>query len=585
MKGSRRPPLSPPLGVVAIAVMMLTAVVTMAVVVVALAGPPAPPAAAQGDGITIADSGVANRFPDGLHFHIDAASAGSPIKEIRVYVYVHKLGQTSRSDYRTSAYRTMELEPEPEKGLAVAGEFLLKSRTGNEYIPPGARLSYHFEIHTDDTDDTDDEPAYTTEPETIVYLNRGLDWQCGYRSTNSDSKATSEPEDRVEWQSVSSDFCRGRINVYYYPLGNDHAAAKNRAKDVLEVASDTYDLMQPILGVDLKEPMNIVVYSDYDDMRAGLRPSSRVAAQHLRTLGQAFSSYRALLVDGSSDFFIGDNTLTTAAHEFTHLLVADAAESTHTTAVHTWLNEGLAVYSERAAHLGQNEDSEFGFYLEQAIRSDAVPPLTALQNFTGTPQETLLYYGMGHSVVSHMLETYEDEQMPVKMPALFRSIRELRNTKKALVATYGLTIHELDNKWRSSVGLAERAVTTPPPPPLQVIPTRKPTPTPTAAIAPADVAGATATPTPTGVAPPNTPAPTYTPYPTPTRASTISAVANGAEDAGLPPGPPASGGGCAAPLPASESEVAGVAELAAAGLLAGPVGLLALVAWRRRRPN
>ena len=522
MKGSRRPSLSPLPGavVIAIAVVMLTAGVAMAFVAV-VAVVPAPPAAAQGDGITIADSGVENRFPDGLRFYIDASSAGSPISEIRVYV--QKLGQTTRS-----AYRTMELEP--ETGLAVAGEFLFKSRTGNEYIPPGARLSYHFEIRTEDG------RTHDTEPETTVYLNRGL-----------------------EWQSVS----RGLINVHYYPLGSDRAgAAENRARSVLQVASDTYDLMQPVLGVELTEPMNIVVYSDYDDMRAGLRPSSRVAAQQLRTLGQAFSNERALLVDGSADFHIGDNTLTTAAHEFTHLLVADAAGSAHT-AVPTWLNEGLAVYSE------QNEDTEFGYYLEQAIRSDAVPPLTALRTFAGTPQETLLNYGMGHAVASYMLATYGDEQMA----ALFRSIRELRNTEKALAATYGLTIHELDNEWRRSVGLADRAVTTPAPPPLQVIPTRRPTPTPTpAAVSPADVAGDTAV-----------PPPTYTPQPAPTRASAISAVANGAEDAGLPPGPPASGGGCAAPLPASESEGAGVAELAAAGLLAGPVGLLALGIWRRRR--
>ena len=469
----------------------------------------------QGDGITITDSGAENRFPDGLRFYIDAASAGSPISEIRVYV--QKLGQTTRS-----AYRTMELEP--ETGNAVAGEVLFKSRTANEYIPPGTRLSYHFEIRTEDGG------RHATEPEIIVYLNRGLDWQ-----------------------SVAHEL----INVYYYPLGSDRAAAENRAQSVLQVASDTYELMQPILGVDLTEPMNIVLYSDYDDMRAGLRPSSRVAAQQLRTLGQAFSNERALLVDGSADFFIGDNTLTTAAHEFTHLLVADAAGSAHT-AIPTWLNEGLAVYSE------QNEDSEFGYYLEQAIRSDAVPPLAALRTFAGTPQETLLNYGMGHAVVSYMLETYGAAQMA----ALFQSIRELRNTEKALAATYGLTIHELDNEWRRSVGLADRAVTTPAPPPLQVIPTRRPTPTP----APD---GSTAV-----------PPPTYTPQPAPTRASAISAVANGAEDAGLPPGPRASGGGCAAPLPASTSEGetgAGVVELAAAGLLAGPVGLLALAVWRRRR--
>ena len=551
MKGSRRPPLSPPLGVVAIAiaVMMLTAVVTIAAVAVAVM--PALPAAAQGDGITISDSGVANRFPDGLHFHIDAASAVSPIKEIRVYV--QKPGPTSPSDYRT-----MELEP--ETGNAVSGEVLFESRIAGEYIPPGARLSYHFEIRTEDGQ------THDTEPETTVYLNRGLEWQQPL------SDCISLPH--------------GCINVYYYPLGSDRAgAAGNRAQSVLQVASDTYKLMQPILGVDLKEPMNIVVYSDYDDMRAGLRPSSRVAAQHLRTLGQAFSSYRVLLVDGSADFFIGDNTLTTAAHEFTHLLVADAAGSPNTR-VHTWLNEGLAVYSERAARPGQNEDSEFDYYLEQAIRNDAVPPLTSLYNFTGTPQETLLYYGIGHAVVSYMLGKTHGEE---KMAALFQAIRDpkLRNTEKALSAAYGLTIHELDNEWRRSEGLPERAETTPAPPPLQVIPTPRPPPTPTAAVAPATSAGATATPTPTGVAPTNMPAPTYTPYPhpLPTQASAISAVANGAEDAGLPPGPRASGGGCAAPLPASSEggAGAGVVELAAAGLLAGPVGLLALVAWRRRR--
>ena len=525
MKGSRPLlPLAPLLCAIA-AIMTMTAFAVVAVTVAV----PTPPAAAQDDGITITDSGVENRFPDGIHFHIDAASAASTITEIRVYV--RKLGQTTRS-----AYRTMDLEP--ATGLAVAGEFLFKSRTGNEYIPPGARLSYYFEIRTEDG------RTHDTEPETTVYLNRGLDWH-----------------------SVS----RGLINVHYYPLGSDRARAENRAQAVLQVASDTYDLMQPILGVDLTEPMNIVVYSDYDDMRAGLRPSSRVAAQQLRTLGQAFSNERALLVDGSADLHIGDNTLTTAAHEFTHLLVADAAGSAHT-AVPTWLNEGLAVYSE------QNEDSEFGFYLDRAVRNDAVPPLAALRTFAGTPQETLLNYGMGHAVAAYMLDTYGAPQMS----ALFQAIRELRNTEKALAATYGLTIHELDNEWRRSVGLAERAETTPAPPPLQVIPTRRPTPTPAAApsTSAGSAAGATADPASTGIAPTNTAAPTYTPQPPPTRAAASRATRPSTGD----PVPPPAAGGCSAPAP----PYAGAAtplELATAALLTSPAGLLALAALRRRRPG
>ena len=190
-----------------------------------------------------------------------------------------------------------------------------------------------------------------------------------------------------------------------------------------------------------------------------------------------------------------------------------------------------------------------------------MPPLAALRTFAGTPQETLRNYGMGHSVVSYMLDAYGTAQMA----SLFQNIRELRNTEKALTATYGLTIHELDNEWRRSVGLAERAEITLAPPPLQVIPTRRPTATPANAAGISSASPSPAAPTdPASSAPTDTPAPTYTPQPTP-------AVA------------PA--GGCSAPMPPSGVDAANPLELASAALLAGPIALLTLVAWRRRRPN
>ncbi len=159
-------------------------------------------AAAQ-DSITVTRQGVENRFPDGLRFYIDAESA-SDIEEIRVYV--RKLGQSSRS-----SYRAVEFEP----GNNVEGEALFQSKTANEYIPTGTRLAYHFSILAADGS------SHETEPETIVYLNTGLDW---------DSKSS------------------GLINVYYYRYDRDSEA---RADDVLQVASDTYHYMRPILGVEL----------------------------------------------------------------------------------------------------------------------------------------------------------------------------------------------------------------------------------------------------------------------------------------------------------------------------------------------
>ena len=464
-------------------------------------------AAGQGT-ITVIDKGVENQFPDGLRFHLEAQSS-SPIEEIRVYV--RKLGQSSRS-----VYRTMEFEP----GERISGESLFQSKTANEFIPTGTRLSYYFDIRTADGQ------RLETEPEVLVYLNRGLDWD-----------------------SVSD----GLINVYFY---HHTGESENRANEVLEVAAETYAKMGPILGVELTEPMNLVVYSDYGDMRMALPPASRVAQRHLRTLGQAHANERTLLVDGSNDVFVGDNILSTTAHEFTHLLVADAAGSAYGQ-VYTWLNEGLAVYSEGGAN------TEFDIYVNTAIRNDSVPPLASLRTYAGTPEETLRNYGLGHSVVTYMLNTYGQEPMT----ALFASIRTVHNFEKALAEAYGLTIIELDNEWRASLGLSSRELSTPVLPAFQAIPTRRPTPTPAGSAqqvpVPHATAPATAPPTPTGER-----APTYTPKPTPATAAPA-------------PSTP-SGGGCSAPPPGSAGRNLPT-ELASAAMLAGPLGLLALGAARRRR--
>ncbi len=457
------------------------------------------------DAVTVNHQGVENQFPDGLRFYVDAESA-SDIEEIRVYV--RKLGQSSQT-----TYRAVEFEP----GNAVSGEALFQSKTSNEYIPTGTRLEYHFEITTATGEE------FETEPETIVYLNNGLEW---------DVKSS------------------GLIDVYYYDYDQ---LSEIRAEAVLATASDTYEYMGPLLGVELTEPMSIVVYSNYDHMREALRPSSQVAARHLRTLGQAFSNERTLLVDGSSDPFVGDNTLTTAAHEFTHLLVADAAGSAYSQ-VHAWLNEGLAVYSERQA------DNEYERYMGFAVENDRVPPLSGLRTFAGTPQETLRAYGQGHAVVSYMLDAYD----PSAMAEFFAIIRTTYNFNKALDAAYGVTVPELDNEWRESVGLAPRDLSTPPPPPLQVLPTRRTQPE-SAAPASTETAPTTAPqdstrrPTPTAA-----PAPTYTPQPPPTHSA---------------PATP-SGGGCGA---APEQSGSIPAQLASLALLAAPAGLIALATVRRCR--
>ena len=486
--------------------LVIAAVIALVAVVGAGLPLSLPPDAAAQDRITVVQEEVENLFPEGLSFHIDVSSA-SPVEEIRVYV--RKLGQSTRT-----TYRTVEFDP----GGHISGTAHFRSKTANEYIPTGTRLEYYYLIRAADG------TSLETEPKTFVYLNTGLDW------------------------SLKSS---GLIDVYYYSYDD---LAEERADAVLATAVDTYEYMAPVLGVKLTEPMSIVVYSDYRHMREALRPTSRVAAMHLRTLGVAFSNERTLLVDGSLS-----SVLTTTAHEFTHLLVADAAGSAYLQ-VHKWLNEGLAVYSER------QPNNEYEGYIRNAIHNDQVPPLAGLRTFAGTPRETLLNYGQGHAVTTYMLDSHG----PEPMVELFTNLRETHSFEKALAAAYALTIDELDNDWRESVGLAVREMATPELPPLQVLPTRRPTPT--SALEPAGPAvvqssGGTPT-TPTDSPTPTAePAPTYTPAPPPTSPA-------------APPAAPASGGGCGA-APAGSGGVS--AELASLALLAGPAGLLALAGARRRR--
>jgi len=100
---------------------------SVCLIIIVAAAVPAGPTAAQ-DAVSISRQGVENQFPDGLRFFIDAGNADN-IDEIRVYV--RKLGQSSRT-----TYRTVDFEP----GNEISGEALFQSKTSNEYIPTGTRL-------------------------------------------------------------------------------------------------------------------------------------------------------------------------------------------------------------------------------------------------------------------------------------------------------------------------------------------------------------------------------------------------------------------------------------------------------------
>ncbi len=510
---------------------MLFALVTLAVLggtalTLALGWPG--PAQAQETEIQVTNHSVETNFPVDVKFYVEVAGPDE-IEEVRVIMKT--IGQTTRS-----AYRQVEFEP----GTSVSGEAELLT-SGNNYVPPGTRLAYSFEV-TDKAGRT-----LRTEDEVFVYLDT-----------------------RFEWFTVSE----GIVTVYY-----NNALVKSRAEHVLETALASMRITGPVLGINPDLPLHIVTYHNYQDMFGALPFRSQATSQQLITQGMAFDEERVLMVHS------GDRSVTgTTAHEFVHLLVGDALGRAYSRAP-AWLNEGLAEYGSR--HGGDRPIVNRA--IDRAMASGNLRPLWHLGSYSGTPDYIIYAYAHGESVVTFMVQEYGEEKMAELMKALTRTF----DIDKALTLAYGFDQHGLDSAWRQAIG--EEPLPRPEEPSknplLQNIPDFTIAPILSPTFAPtetAPIAAVVPQPAPTQQAPDSTRRPTPTATTPPVEASVIEAPTE--EPVRAEPEIDSSDGGStvAAPggcnPPAVQSSLVG--ELSLLLLLGSPLGLVMMRrsrTWKRRR--
>jgi hypothetical protein len=337
--------------------------------------------------INVIEAKAESQFPDGIKFSVIANSVDE-IDDIRVFF--SKVDQERRS-----AYRSVDFEP----GDNVAGESVLPSGTGGEYYPPGTMIEFSFEVR-------DKAGAVVrTEPQEFVYQ-----------------------DNRFEWDTVVEDL----ITVYYY---GEYVV--DRAQVVLDAAKANLEKMLPVLGIAPTEPLRIVSYNNYRHMASALPFRSQAVSEGLQTQGMAFSSERVLLVHGFDPTVTG-----TVSHEFTHLLVGEAAGSA-LSQVPAWLNEGLAEYG----NVDPTDDYEAA--LRYGIFTRRIKPLWYLSSFGGTPEDIIIAYGQGRSVVQYMIDSYGEARMAALFPVLQRTL----DIDQALLEVYGMDQFGLDSAWREALGL------------------------------------------------------------------------------------------------------------------------------------
>jgi hypothetical protein len=171
----------------------------------------------------------------------------------------------------------------------------------------------------------------------------------------------------------------------------------------------------------------------------------------------AFPEHNVVIIGISQrDLAWGRSTI---AHELTHVLVGHLTFSCLGD-VPTWLNEGLAVYSEGGL------DSASESQLNEAIQSDQLLTVRSLSGgFSEVPSKAYLSYSQSYSLVKFLIETYGQD----KMNSLLITLRDGTTIDNALLKVYGFDVEGLEDAWRGAIGAPPRSAS--------AQPTAQPTPT------------------------------------------------------------------------------------------------------------
>lgn len=283
--------------------------------------------------------------------------------------------------------------------------------------------------------------------------------------TTSETKTATWLDDIHNWNTIND----GMINLHWYRGDNSFA------QDLMNAAQGGLEFNRTQSGLTTDEPIDLYIYASTNDMQDAMlyEPSW--------TGGSAFPDYNIVVIGISEDELEwGRDTM---VHELTHILIGDLTFSCLGD-VPTWLNEGLAVFSEGELSPGWQDQ------LDNAIQDNSLVSIRSMNaGFSEDSYLATLSYSQSYSVVKYMIETHGQE----KMTSLLTLLRDGTAIDDALQHTYGFNTDGLEDLWRAAVGAQPRTAS--------AQPTVQPTPTFVPTIVP--VAGgsfnlqSTATPIPT----------------------------------------------------------------------------------------
>jgi hypothetical protein len=326
--------------------------------------------------------------------------------------------------------------PQFTPGKTIEAEWTWEMRQSGS-LPPGAQLWWRWRV----TDANGQETV--TEAKTATWLDEVHHWQT---INNSDHV-------RLHWYEGDQTF----------------------ATDLVKAAHDGLLFNETQSGLKAEAPIDIYIYASTEDLK------DAILYEPSWTGGQAFPDQNIVILGISQyDLEWGRDAI---VHELTHVLVGHLTFSCLGD-VPTWLNEGLAVYSE--GELDPASERQ----LEDAIRDNTLLTVRSLSSgFSEVADKAYLSYSQSYSITKFLIETYGQE----KLTSLLVSLRDGLTIEEALIQIYGFDVEGLEGAWREAIGAQPLSVS--------AQPTAQPTPTFVPTIVPmggvASVLQVTSTPVPT----------------------------------------------------------------------------------------
>jgi len=349
----------------------------------------------------VTNNQVSLNFPETATFHATIISD----TEIQSIVLEYGNEQQTCGEVIAKAF------PQFTSGKTVNAEWTWEMRQSGS-LPPGASLWWRWRVIDSSGKET------VSETKTAIWL-----------------------DDVHNWKMITE----GDLNFHWY--NGDNAFAR----DLLNAAQAGLVFNKTESGLTAEAPIDIYIYADTDDLK------DAILYEPSWTGGQAFPDQDIVILGISqSDLDWGRDAI---VHELTHVLVGHQTFSCLGD-VPTWLNEGLAVYSE--GELDPSSQAQ----LDDAIRDDTLLTVRSLSaGFSEVSDKAYLSYSQSYSITKFLIETYGQD----KMNMLLASLRDGMTVDEALAQTYGFDIEGLENEWRGAIGA--------PPKPVSAQPTAQPTPT------------------------------------------------------------------------------------------------------------